>query len=150
MELRVPFLDLQFTDYYLKIDEKLRQPQDGLEKFLLRKAFDDEDILPHHILWRHKEAFSDGVASKKKSLFVLLQELVEARLPEPFDAELVHKKYPHCTPKTKEALYYREVFEKSYAKTAKAFCPHYWMPKWVEGVTDPSARFIKHYAAPEQ
>lgn len=147
LELRVPFLDLQFTHYYLNMEPEIRQPKDGVEKFLLRSAFDGTDILPHDILWRHKEAFSDGVASKKKSLFVILQEIVEKRMPEPFDEEAARKKYPHCTPRTKEALYYREVFEKSYPKLAENFIPHYWMPRWIDGITDPSARFIKHYAA---
>lgn len=68
-------------------------------------------------------------------------------MPEQFDKEEAKRKYSHCTPTTKEALYYRDVFEKSFAKLAKTFIPFYWMPRWVEGITDPSARFIKHYAA---
>ncbi|CAH1963765.1 unnamed protein product [Acanthoscelides obtectus] len=147
LELRVPFLDLQFTNYYLNIEPELKQPKDTVEKYLLRSAFEGTDLLPDEILWRHKEAFSDGVASKKKSLFNILQEIVEKRKPEPFDQETVSKKYPHCTPKTKESLYYREVFEKTFPDVAENFLPHFWMPRWVEGVTDPSARFIKHYAA---
>ncbi|RZC42584.1 asparagine synthetase [glutamine-hydrolyzing], partial [Asbolus verrucosus] len=150
LELRVPFLDLQFTNYYLSLDSKLRQPKDGVEKFLLRSAFDKTGILPDRILWRHKEAFSDGVASKKKSLFQVLQEIVDKRMPEPFDPQTAKKNYPHCTPTSKEALYYREVFEKSFPNAADQFVPYYWMPRWVEGITDPSARFIKHYAAPQK
>ncbi|XP_044268366.1 asparagine synthetase [glutamine-hydrolyzing] [Tribolium madens] len=150
LELRLPFLDLQFTHYYLSLDPKLRQPKDGVEKFLIRSAFDKTGVLPDRILWRHKEAFSDGVASKKKSLFQFLQEIVEKRMPEPFDLEVAKKKYPHCTPNSKESLYYREVFEKSFPHAAEKFIPFYWMPRWVEGVTDPSARFIKHYAAPQK
>ncbi|CAG9768313.1 unnamed protein product [Ceutorhynchus assimilis] len=147
LELRVPFLDLQFSHYYLNIEPELKQPRDGVEKFLLRSAFDKTELLPHDILWRHKEAFSDGVASKKKSLFVILQEITEKRIPEAFDKSIVAKKYPHCTPTSKEALYYREIFEKSYPNLAEKFLPYYWMPRWIEGITDPSARFIKHYAA---
>ncbi|CAH1099767.1 unnamed protein product [Psylliodes chrysocephalus] len=145
LELRVPFLDLQFTNYYLNLDQKLKQPKNNIEKHLLRSAFDGTDLLPHDILWRPKEAFSDGVASQRKSLFVILQEIVDKRMPEPFDLELAKKKYPHCSPPSKEAYYYREIFEKTYSKLAPNFLPHYWMPRWVEGVTDPSARFIKHY-----
>ena len=33
----------------------------GMGKYLLRKAFDKDDLLPHHILWREKAAFSDAV-----------------------------------------------------------------------------------------
>lgn len=147
LELRVPFLDLQFTNYYLNVDVELKQPKNGIEKYLLRSSFDETDVLPHEILWRHKEAFSDGVASKKKSLFVILQEIVDKRLPEVYDEAATAKLYPHCTPNSKESLYYRGVFEKNFADLAKNFLPYYWMPRWVEGITDPSARFIKHYAA---
>lgn len=71
-------------------------------------------------------------------------------MPEVFDQEETEKKYPHCTPKSKEALYYRELFERKFPKLAINFLPHFWMPRWVEGITDPSARFIKHYAAEEK
>ncbi|KAF5288853.1 hypothetical protein FQA39_LY03732 [Lamprigera yunnana] len=147
LELRVPFLDLQFTNYLLSLPKDIRQPKDmKLEKYLLRSAFDGLNLLPHHILWRHKEAFSDGVTSKKRSLFTILQEIIEKRMPEPFDVKMAEEKYPHCTPTTKESYYYRETFEKFYPKLAKNFIPFYWMPRWTN-VKDPSARFISHYAA---
>ncbi|KAK9870514.1 hypothetical protein WA026_008071 [Henosepilachna vigintioctopunctata] len=150
LELRVPFLDLQFTNYYLNIPEELRQPKDrSIEKYLLRSAFDNEELLPHDILWRPKEAFSDGVASKKKSLFVIVQEIIDRRFTENYDPIVATNKYPHCTPMSKESLYYREKFEENFPKLADHFLPHYWMPRWVEGVTDPSARFIQHYDAKE-
>ncbi|KAJ8967850.1 hypothetical protein NQ317_002180 [Molorchus minor] len=34
LELRVPFLDLQFTNYYLNLSPELKQPKDGIEKYL--------------------------------------------------------------------------------------------------------------------
>ncbi|XP_012230239.1 asparagine synthetase [glutamine-hydrolyzing] isoform X2 [Linepithema humile] len=146
LELRVPFLDIQFTNYYLSLDPVSKQPQDGIEKYLLRSAFGETGLLPVNILWRHKEAFSDGVASIKKSLFQIIQEIVEDRIRDK-DLDEAYTKYPHCTPKTKEALYYRNVFESHYGGQAKSFTPYFWMPRWVKGVTDPSARFIAHYAA---
>lgn len=146
LELRVPFLDLQFTSYYLSLDPNIRQPQDGIEKHLLRSAFDETGLLPSHILWRHKEAFSDGVASIKKSLFQVIQEIIENRVHDE-DLNAAYTKYPHCTPRTKEALYYRNIFESHYKGQAESFIPYFWMPRWVKNVTDPSARFIKHYAA---
>ncbi|XP_045470040.1 asparagine synthetase [glutamine-hydrolyzing] [Harmonia axyridis] len=150
LELRVPFLDLQFTNYYLSTEEHSRQPKDkSIEKYLLRSAFDSDNLLPHDILWRHKEAFSDGVASQKKSLFVILQEIVDKRMSEKYDKNSAAEKYPHCTPTTKESLYYRKIFEKSFENLADNFLPYYWMPRWVKGVTDPSARFIQHYDAKE-
>ncbi|XP_078052229.1 asparagine synthetase [Augochlora pura] len=146
LELRVPFLDLQFTNYYLSLDSATRQPQGGIEKHLLRSAFDDTNLLPSNILWRHKEAFSDGVTSIKKSLFQIIHEIIKDRVTDE-NLKVAHVKYPHCTPKTKEALYYRDVFEKHYGGQGESFTPYFWMPRWVKGINDPSARYIAHYSA---
>ncbi|KAK9501113.1 hypothetical protein O3M35_002219 [Rhynocoris fuscipes] len=145
LELRTPFLDLQFTHYFLSLPAEVRQPKDGVEKYILRNAFESEDLLPKSILWRHKEAFSDGVASIRKSLFQVIQEYVESRIPDEA-LEQAKQKYAHLTPLTKEALYYRQVFDSEFPKQAKHLTPYYWMPKWCE-VNDPSARFLNTYAA---
>lgn len=57
LEIRVPFLDQQFVHYYLNLPKDKIRPKEGVEKFLIRSAFDNTDLLPEHILWRHKEAF---------------------------------------------------------------------------------------------
>ena len=77
MELRVPFLDQSFVAYYLGLPSADRQPKKGAEKYLIRKAFDGHGLIPDEILWRGKEAFSDGVSSKKTSWFELLQDHAE-------------------------------------------------------------------------
>ncbi|XP_045449807.1 asparagine synthetase [glutamine-hydrolyzing]-like [Melitaea cinxia] len=139
LELRVPFLDIQFTSHYLSLEPSLRQPQNGLEKHLLRNSFAKSGLLPEEILFRHKEAFSDGVASVKKSLFNTIGEVIKERLPQTID------QYPGVQPNTDESKYYRYIFEKFFPGQHN-FTPYYWMPKWVQ-VSDPSARFIKHYTA---
>ena len=52
---------------YMKISEKLRiQTEERMEKYLLRKAFENDNLLPTEVLWRKKEAFSElptGVSS---------------------------------------------------------------------------------------
>ena len=45
-----------------------------MEKALLRDSFKDEDLLPYEVLYRRKEAFSDGVSGLKRSWYVVLQE----------------------------------------------------------------------------
>uniref|UniRef100_T1JD29 Asparagine synthetase [glutamine-hydrolyzing] n=1 Tax=Strigamia maritima TaxID=126957 RepID=T1JD29_STRMM len=144
LEIRVPFLDHQFTSYYLQIPAELRQPQDRVEKHLLRSAFDGIDILPNEILWRHKEAFSDGVTTSKKSLFNYLQESIEPLVSDDAFAK-AKELYQVNTPQTKEAFYYRQVFERHFPDQA-ALTPYYWMPKWTT-CKDPSARLISHYNA---
>lgn len=51
--------------------------QNGIEKHLLRETFEDSNLIPKDILWRPKEAFSDGITSVKNSWFRILQEYVE-------------------------------------------------------------------------
>ena len=80
LEVCVPFLDKFFTSYYLSLPPEKRQPHDGVEKHLLRSAFADTGLLPDEILWRPKEAFSDGVCPKKQSWFKLLQEHIEDKV----------------------------------------------------------------------
>ena len=80
LEVRVPFLDKAFTSYYLSLPPGERQPQDGMEKHFLRKSFGDTGIIPDAVLWRPKEAFSDGVSSRCKSWYQTLQEKIEEKV----------------------------------------------------------------------
>jgi asparagine synthase (glutamine-hydrolysing) len=142
LEARVPFLDKDFVSYYMSIDPKLKTySKDKIEKYLLRKAFDNDNILPKEVLWRSKCAFSDGVSNKKKSWHIIIQNFLEDKVSED---ELLNaqKLYPHNTPKTKEAYYYRKIFEKYYPKKCYVI-PHFWMPKWCGNVNDPSARELE-------
>ena len=54
----------------------MKQPHKGVEKYLLRSAFDGIDLLPNDILWRPKEDFSDGVSSQTRSWYEVLQEFI--------------------------------------------------------------------------
>jgi len=66
LEGRVPFLDPEFIKAYWSIPAELRHPKyKGIEKWWLRKAFDGLNLLPDEVLWRKKEAFSDGVSNKE-------------------------------------------------------------------------------------
>jgi asparagine synthase (glutamine-hydrolysing) len=153
LEARVPFLDHTFVDFYLTIDYKLRIPQthtyyDGkiakCEKWLLRKAFDKTDLLPKCVLWRKKEAFSDGVSSKEKSWFQIIQEKINHDMSDEYFDENVKKYEGFVKPHTKEALYYHEIYDKFYPKQYHIL-PFYWLPKWVDNSSDPSARTLTIY-----
>ena len=80
LEVRVPFLDKYFMSYYLSLPPEDRQPQNGVEKHLLRSAFSGTGLLPDKSLWRPKENLSDGVSSKEKSWYTLLQEHTENKV----------------------------------------------------------------------
>ncbi|XP_057211474.1 asparagine synthetase [glutamine-hydrolyzing] isoform X3 [Triplophysa rosa] len=145
LELRAPFLDHRFTAYYLSLPEEMRAPKDGIEKYLLREAFSDTKLLPDEILWRRKEAFSDGITSVKKSWYTSLQKHSESAVRQINESQLENgpKRFPFNPPTTKEGFYIRQTFEKMYPNHSE-WIPHYWMPRWIEA-TDPSARTLSIY-----
>jgi asparagine synthase (glutamine-hydrolysing) len=79
LEARVPFLDEDFVNLYYKIDPELLIPTaERMEKYLIRRAFEIvwPEVLPKSVLWRKKEAFSDGVSSKEKSWYQMVRSHV--------------------------------------------------------------------------
>ncbi|KAG6660966.1 asparagine synthetase [glutamine-hydrolyzing] 3-like [Carya illinoinensis] len=119
VEARVPFLDKEFINIAMSIDPewKMVRPDLGrIEKWILRNAFDDEQnpYLPKHILYRQKEQFSDGVG------YSWIDGLKDHANNQVTDAMLMHANfiYPENTPVTKEAYYYRAIFEKFFPKNA--------------------------------
>lgn len=140
LEARVPFLDRVFLEMYMQICPTLKVCRFGNEKYLLRKAFENIDILPKEVLWRRKEAFSDGISMQTKSWFQIIQERCE-HLYSDQDLKEASKKYPVNPPLFKEALYYRDIFSKHYPNRDNII-PHYWLPKWSGDIKDPSARHL--------
>lgn len=143
LEVRVPFLDKKFLDYYMTIEPKFKRPIKGIEKYLLRDSFEGTGLLPKEVLWRTKEAFSDGCSTNKRSWYSILQEHINNKFS---DLNLTYNKilYPTNTPKTKEALYYRNIFNKYYTNEDKTI-PYYWLPKWSGNINEPSARVLTAY-----
>lgn len=80
LELRVPFLDHFFTSYYFSLPEQIRTAtKDKCEKYLIRKAFDNLNIIPNDILWRPKEAFSGNSLKKKFVSLNIIIQLIKKR-----------------------------------------------------------------------
>jgi asparagine synthase (glutamine-hydrolysing) len=103
IEGRVPFLDLDFVSFAMKLDPnlKLRQPR-GLEKALLRAAADA--IIPRDISQRPKAEFSQGSATD-----IVLEEYAGARVSD-HDFSRRGQLFPVDTPRTKEEMLYRSIF----------------------------------------
>ncbi len=142
LEARVPFGDLEFAEYVMGIDPEMKRNRYGIGKYLLRRAFEG-DYLPNRILYREKAAFSDAVGH---SMVDDLKEYAGGIYGE--DWQKIAEKYAyHAKPFTKEALLYREIFEKYYPGQAEMIAG-FWMPnkEW-EGcdVNDPSARVLSNY-----
>lgn len=147
LEPRTPFLDKQFVSVARSIATEWLRPIKGMkpEKWLLRRAFDDGETLPHEVLWRRKEAFSDGVSSQEKSWYELIQEYAQSMMTEGWEERAKHT-YPNLTPVTAEQFFYRFHFEANYGKaSSQVILDHFWMPRWSPGTTDPSARALEIY-----
>jgi asparagine synthase (glutamine-hydrolysing) len=145
LEPRTPFLDKTFVNYVLSIPNHIRNHNnlDVCEKYLLREAFDSENfsnykenpLLPYEILWRSKEAFSDGVSSASLSLFEILQNKISQHLnSDSFPANIETEKH-----------YYKTIFDEHFPD-CDDIIPGYWMPKYTTSISnDPSARTLQHY-----
>lgn len=120
VEPRVPFLDREFLDVAMRMDASHKMVRKGeagpqrMEKGVLRQAFDG--YLPEQILWRQKEQFSDGVG------YGWIDGLKAHAESQVSDRELAaaDKRFPVNPPQTKEAYFYRTVFERFYPTPAAA------------------------------
>ena len=136
LEARVPFLDKRFLDLCIPIhsDNKCNK----IEKYVLRKAFDDKNnpYLPEEILWRQKEQFTDGVGYNW--LDTLLEHCNNSITDDYFD-----KNKDSYNVKTKEELYYKQIYNELFPNRENIV--DRWIPKtdW-DGVDyDPSGRSQK-------
>ena len=156
LEPRTPFLDRSFVNYVLSIPPYFRNHNNFFEpeKYLLRKSFDSsmfincegKQILPNEILWRKKEAFSDGVSSSGRSLYQILQENIANKInKEQKNLQTMNGKDITFEPNIEtEKMYYKDIFNK-YFPNCKHILPYFWMPKYTNA-TDPSARTLTFYS----
>ncbi len=119
VEARVPFLDKEFLDVAMRLNPKDKMCGDGkMEKWILRKAFDDGSTLPEEVLWRQKEQFGDGVGY---SWIDSLREYVQTEVSDKQMATAEFR-FPVNTPDTKEGYFYRTVFESYFPQESAARC----------------------------
>jgi asparagine synthase (glutamine-hydrolysing) len=151
VEGRVPFLDKEFMDVAMRLnpEDKLSGLKGRMEKWILRKAF--EDYLPESVAWRQKEQFSDGVGY---SWIDTLRELASSQISDEQFAKAAER-FPINPPMTKEEYHYRTIFEElfpsdSAAKTVPSVpsiaCSTPVALEWDEAfknLIDPSGRAVK-------
>lgn len=145
LEGRFPYLDHRFVDWVLSLSPEFRLRYWGgkgeIEKYMLRLAFKGE--LPNEVLWRQKCAFSDGVATAKKSWVQIIQDHAATIIPDELFNE---RRYM-----SKEHMMYHLIFQREFTPVEgvdqRLGCAIYepnipvWMPKWCDA-TDPSARTL--------
>ena len=150
VEARVPFLDLEFIDVAMSMDAQCKMAGNGrMEKAVLREAF--AGVLPDAILWRQKEQFSDGVGY---GWIDGLKAHAEACVSDREFAAAASR-YRFNTPASKEAFFYRSIFERHFpgaacaatvpgGKSIACSTPEAlaWDPAFAS-VADPSGRAVK-------
>lgn len=144
LEARTPFLDKQFVAVARSAPTGMRRwvsnaisGSGQVEKQLLRDAFAQTGILPGDVVWRKKEAFSDGVSGTERSWFEEIQARVLDLVPADWETQ-AERWTPR--PQTAEAYWYRSLYEEYYGSVAKPW--PYWMPRWSPETKDPSARTL--------
>ncbi len=141
LEPRTPFLDRAWTQYILSLPCEARYQPEMMEKYWLRRTFSQTGLLPHKVLWRRKEAFSDGVSATSRSLYEILQEYATEKVGA---IDMAKCPWTVNPPKTAEQYYYRSIFEEAYPGRGSVI-PYMWMPKYIEAA-DASARTLSIYA----
>ena len=144
LESRSPFLDRQFVAVARSVPTGLLRSDTTMEKAVLRRAF--EGFLPDEILWRRKEAFSDGISRAENSWFEMARAKGARLMATPgrpgefigIDTYIVNP------PPTAEAAWYRALFHTSYPPAAASVIPAMWMPRFITA-KDPSARTLSLY-----
>jgi asparagine synthase (glutamine-hydrolysing) len=150
LEPRTAFLDKRFVNTILAINPFYRNHKNlnESEKYLLRNSFKKDNytdcfgrqILPDEILFRRKEAFSDGVSSHGRSLFTILQEFIAKHYDE---TEPLSNNESYKPSIELEKKYYKEIFDKEFPNCSHIL-PYFWMPKYTNA-SDPSARTLDVY-----
>ena len=146
LEPRTPFLDRAFVSYYMSLPIDIRNPlsnPDGekCEKFLLREAIHKQmpNLLPDEVIWRTKEAFSDGISGNDGSWFQIIKDKMDNICDD-----IEQDTFNHNNPKTPEQFLYRSIYEHCYPGTENNI-PYFWMPRFVDAV-DSSARTLAIYS----
>ena len=119
VEARVPFLDKKFIDVAMRLNPQDKMCVDGrMEKWILRKAFDNGTTLPEEVLWRQKEQFGDGVGY---SWIDSIRDFVDGEVSDQ-QLATAEFRFPVNTPDTKEGYYYRTIFEGYFPQESAARC----------------------------
>lgn len=118
VEARVPFLDKNFLDVAMRVNpqDKMCGRNGKIEKQLLRECF--APLLPDEVAWRQKEQFSDGVGY---SWIDSLKEVANSKVSDK-QLETAYYRFPVNTPTSKEAYFYRQIFEELFPLASAVEC----------------------------
>ena len=107
LELRVPFFDVNMVDLSMKIPPELKiREHNGakIEKWILRKAFENTNYLPDEILWRYKVQYTQGAGCES-----IGEQMAEDAMTDDEYAR-IKAENPDAVINSKEAAYYFKIF----------------------------------------
>ena len=145
LEGRVPFLDRDFVSLYNGLHPIYKSPKhnvkDGrpVEKYMLRHIFDD-GLLPEEVLWRVKEAFSNGCSSIENDWHAMVNKYCEGM---EFGDDILKSGRDEIHPHSKKGAYFRSIYMNHFENLD--LIPYYWVPKWSGDTKDSSARTLNVY-----
>jgi asparagine synthase (glutamine-hydrolysing) len=153
VEVRVPFLATEFVKLCINLHKDVKC-QKGIEKYIVRKAFDITDdngrqlYLPESVLYRQKCQFSNCGSNHCDTLKMYAEKEIDDKYLIAYENRAVL--YPVNTPPTKEAFYYRIIFESIYPNRGNVY--KYWIPNtsWENVSSDPSGLCQVAYRETEQ
>ena len=125
IKVESPFLDEELIKMAKEIPSNLKikeEKETRFGKWILRKTF--ENYLPSQIVWRKKSPMQDGAGT------VGLTNLFESIINEEkfVEKKLTVKKDDDVVIRTRESMYYYEIFKKMYGmpvdKNAETQCPY--------------------------
>lgn len=148
LEPRTPFLDREFTDYYLSIPSQYRfhTKWNQMEKYILRNAIAafQPSLLPECVLYRRKEAFSDGITNIQRSWYEIIQERIIQFYKKQNITTLPNMHiYQFLPPTDFENYYYRMIYSHAYSDLK--CIPYYWKANFIPNNDNPSARTLMNY-----
>lgn len=141
LECRVPFADKDVVDLLMTapVEYKMWDGKKRIEKECLRLAFQNE--LPKKLIWRRKEAFSDGISKKTDSWSEIINKHIRSKKVS-MPCERKTQTHTHAPPYDCESAYYRCIFDRMYSNPE--CIPYLWKQPFSEEC-DPSARCLGNY-----
>ena len=125
LEVRTPFLDMSFVNYVMNMDPIYKTCSSNIEKYILRNCVPD-GMLPHNVLWRQKEQFSDGVG---------YEWIEKLKVTSNASSQL-----------SNEEEYYFNIFKRLFNEESCKDVSERWKPKW-SNTHDPSGTMIQHHVS---
>lgn len=136
IEVRYPYLDLDFLDLMMSIHPKLKRAQyyklnePIIEKYIIRKTF-EQNYLPETSLWKRIGFFSEYYSDFEKEISNLVESKISDKIYSDFISQIYNEKVSYnLIPKSKEEMYYRQLFNKYFGKNEKLI-NQFWRDIWI-------------------